>query len=101
MGYGFGYLNDMIHRCGSWADVTFSKATPSSICEHLRREVVELKDRSDDVEEAADCMLLLFHLAHKRGWNLEQAVINKFEKNQKRKWGEPDAHGVVEHVREA
>jgi NTP pyrophosphatase (non-canonical NTP hydrolase) len=99
MSYGFGYLNDMIHKCGSWADITFSTATPASICEHLRREVAELTEHSDDAEEAADCMLLLFHLAHKRGWNLEQEVVNKFEKNQRRKWGIPDAFGVVEHVR--
>jgi NTP pyrophosphatase (non-canonical NTP hydrolase) len=89
--YGFGYLNDLIHRCGTWADSTFTKATPASICEHLRREVGELIDAPHDAEEAADCMLLLFHLAHKQGWNLEQAVINKFEKNKARSWGKPDA----------
>jgi NTP pyrophosphatase (non-canonical NTP hydrolase) len=99
MSYGFGRLNDMIHECGTWADKTFNKATPSSITEHLRREVAELIDAPNDEEEAADCMLLLFHLAHKQGWNLEQAVVNKFAKNQSRQWGKPDAQGVVEHIR--
>jgi hypothetical protein len=35
MSYGFGYLNDMVHNCGTWADGTFTKATTSSIAEHL------------------------------------------------------------------
>jgi NTP pyrophosphatase (non-canonical NTP hydrolase) len=63
----------------------------------FRREVEELT-AEPSAEEAADCMLLLFHMAHKNGWNLEQAVIDKFEKNKKREWGKPDAHGVVEHL---
>lgn len=94
------YLNNMVSECGTWADETFSKATPESICKHLTKEVKELSDNNNDVEEAADCILLIFHLAHKRNWNLEQAVVNKFIINQGRAWGKPDADGVVEHVRE-
>jgi hypothetical protein len=98
MSYGFGYLNDLSDRVGKWAVTVFTKATPQSICEHLRREVIELTEHPDDVEEAADCMLLLLHLAYRQGWNLEQAIINKHEKNQQRSWGLPDAQGVVEHI---
>lgn len=98
MSYGFGYLNSMIDRCGAWAERNFPKSTPESICEHLRREVIELTERPNDSEEAADCILLLFHLAYKNNWNLEQAIIDKFEKNKARKWGRPDVQGVVEHV---
>lgn len=98
MSYDFGKLNAMVYECGTWADKTFSKATPESITEHLRREVLELIEHPDDSEECADCMLLLFHLAHKQGWSMEQAIMEKFAKNKGRVWGEPDAHGVVEHI---
>jgi hypothetical protein len=100
MSYGFGQQNDMVHEVGTWGTKVFTTATPDSICAHLRKEVLELSAKPDDEEEGADCILLIYHLAHRQGWNLEQAVRNKFEKNKKRKWGAPDADGVCEHVRE-
>lgn len=98
MSLGFGYINDLVHKVGVWSNKTFDRATPSSILAHLKLEVQELSDNPTDVEEAADCVLLLFHLAHKQGWNLEQAIFNKFYKNQNRRWGEPNPDGVVEHI---
>ena len=49
--------------------------------------------------EAADCLLLLMHHAHKSGYSLQRAARDKFEMLKTRTWGEPDEQGVVEHVR--
>jgi 5-methylcytosine-specific restriction endonuclease McrA len=108
---------------GEWADETFPKATPNTIFVHLVREVVELgRDLgitdagslkafhlgmrkghypATVSENAADCLLLLLHLAHKHGFSLYEAAGVKNAVNAGRVWGEPDELGVVEHVRYA
>lgn len=49
--------------------------------------------------ESADVCLLLLHLAHRSGFSLLAVAHTKHEANRAREWGEPDAAGVVEHVR--
>lgn len=85
---------------GTWADETFPTSTPASILAHLRTEVTELSV-SLEPEEAADCLLLLLHFAHKRGFSLMQEARRKFAINQTRTWGEPNEEGFVEHIRMA
>jgi hypothetical protein len=90
---------------GVWAERTFTASTPGSVVAHLRREVEELGAATmlgpveDEMAEAADCLLLLLHLAHKRRFSLLGAAQRKFEEVQERQWGETDAEGVVEHQR--
>jgi NTP pyrophosphatase (non-canonical NTP hydrolase) len=96
-------LNDIVRQCGTWADATFAPEGGNrgpAIVAHLTKEVIELSENPRDMEELADCMLLLFHLAHQNGGNLQAAIARKLEINKRRKWGKPDANGVVEHVRE-
>lgn len=101
-------------RIGQWGNRTFPLSTPLSIVAHLRREVVELEDEIIRAtsplfetnpgavqEEAADCLMLLYHLAHRLGFDLHDAAEVKCSINQQRTWGEPDAEGVVEHVKNA
>lgn len=96
---------------GTWGDTTFPLSVPRSVMAHLSDEITELADEVDAftdcadattraalAEEAADCFLLLLHLAHKCGFDLNEAAQAKFEKNQVRVWGEPDERGVVRHV---
>lgn len=97
-------MNDALQRAtGEWAEATFPHSTPESIVAHLRREVEELAtavaEREGIIWEASDCALLLLHLAHKRGFSLDEAARSKLETNRLRTWGRPDAEGVVEHVR--
>jgi dATP/dGTP pyrophosphohydrolase len=98
-------MDEFQREVGEWAESVFTQATPGSIVAHLRREVEELGAATmlgpfeDEMEEAADCLLLLFHLAHKRGYSLKQAALLKFMNNRVRQWGTPDAEGVVEHLR--
>ena len=95
-------MNEIVRKAGTWADATFAPDggyRGPGIVAHLKKEVVELAENPRDMEELADCMLLLFHLAHQNGGNLQSAIARKFAINQRRKWGKPDANGVVEHVR--
>lgn len=97
-------LNAIVRECGIWADTTFAPEGDyrgSSIVAHLKKEVDELAADPGDMEEIADCFLLLCHLAHQNRGNLQIAVARKFAINKRRTWGKPDKDGVVEHVRES
>jgi hypothetical protein len=83
---------------GAWGDRTFPQSTPRSVLAHFKKESKELIDDETAVE-AADCLMLLLHFAHKMGFSLRDQVRQKFEVNKGRVWGKPDADGVVEHVR--
>lgn len=94
---------------GEWANQTFTQATDHSIIVHLAREVKELRaylttEQAVTVEsialEAADCLLLLMHLAHRCDFSLIDAATLKHSINRHRQWGQADAEGVVEHVRD-
>ena len=97
---------------GTWAVRTFPQATTKTIISHLIREVQELVSAAtegpqdeitrtiDLAREAADIYLLLLHLAHRRDFSLDAFATEKFRVNQARTWGQPDAEGVVEHVRD-
>jgi hypothetical protein len=39
-------------------------------------------------------------MAHLMGYDLLDEARKKMVKNRKRKWGEPDKNGVIEHLRE-
>jgi predicted house-cleaning noncanonical NTP pyrophosphatase (MazG superfamily) len=96
-------LEDLFLEVGQWAVSTFTQATPESWCKHLQKEVAELAEDPSDLEEIADCMILLAGLAHKQNYtpqDLRQAIREKLEINKKRVWGKPDKDGVVEHVRD-
>ena len=91
---------DLQKEAGGWANKTFGKSqTVTGVINHLVKEVYELKD-SNEPEEAADCLLLLFQLAHEGGYDLIQEAQKKHKINLKRKWGKPDKYGVIEHIRE-
>lgn len=89
----------LITEIREWQRATFPHATPSSIAEHMRREVIELCARPDDLEEMADVFFLLAG-ATSQYPQFFDVVRAKLEKNRRRVWGKPDAHGVVEHVAE-
>lgn len=95
-------MDCVVSQIGTWADETFAPDGDyrgPSIVAHLAKEVRELAENPRDMEELADCVILLCHLAHQNGGNLQAAIARKFEINKRRKWGQPDVDGVVEHVR--
>lgn len=97
-----GESDGLQEEVGEWGKVTFPEATDRTIKLHLAREVDELFTAPDQpalAEEIADCYLILLHLCHRNGVNLEEQAQRKFEICKTREWGEPDAQGVREHVR--
>jgi NTP pyrophosphatase (non-canonical NTP hydrolase) len=82
-----------------WAGETFPHQTLQSKANHLMREARELAADPTDQAEMADVLILLAGLASIAGVDLERAVREKLAILRTRQWGEPDADGVVEHVR--
>lgn len=99
---------ELFEAVTTWQEKTFTKATALSIAYHLQEEVKELisdiEANSDDRRlEYADCFLLLFGAAKADGYSYEDIcnlIAEKFEIVKSRKWGEPDAKGVVKHIKE-
>jgi len=87
---------------GEWSDHTFPNSTPETMLRHLKKEVKELWDSDEKgmPHEAADCIMLILHLAHRKGFSARDAIREKFEICKKRKWGKPDRHGVIQHLKE-
>jgi len=97
-----------------WQKATFGEATSLSKLSHLQQEVKELFDsiclyedgepNIDDVRmEFADCFILLYGAASSFGLSLfeiNKAIGDKMTINKQRKWGKPDANGVVNHIKE-
>jgi len=95
-----GWLNisDLQKATGEFAERTFPKSTPQSVINHFKEESGEFAEAGDP-EEAADCLLLLCHHAHKIGYSLLDEAAKKLRKNMKRKWEtEPNAQGYFKHV---
>lgn len=105
-------LDELQADIGDWARKTFPQATDTGTAMHLQREVSELlalchvadfgpigADINMIAEESADCLILLLNLANRIGFSLADAVTQKMQVNRARQWGQPDAEGVVEHIR--
>lgn len=90
-----------------WQKETFGQATPLSKLAHLKQEIEELEKDICEVNpkrhlEYADCFFLIFGAASADGFSYEDiisAIDEKFAINKSRKWGKPDANGVVNHIK--
>lgn len=61
---------------------------------------VEDGDKEGMETEIADILILAFHTAHKEKIDPYFAVKKKLAICKKRRWGKPDANGVIEHIRD-
>lgn len=93
-------FDSLIDEIVLWQRRTFPRGSVHSVAAHLSREVDELRENPLDPEEIADVFILTIGLANRAGVDLRAAVAAKHAKNLSRKWGEPDAEGVIEHVPE-
>jgi hypothetical protein len=93
-----GGLDTALADVVEWQHQQFPNANPEGITEHLLEEARELYDHPRDAEEVADVQLLLAGLASCLGINLADVVRAKLAKNKTRKWGKPNANGVIKHV---
>ena len=94
-------LRELQLKTGIWSDRQFGKfdRRPSSL-RHLIREVNEIIEEPDDVEEYADALILLIDAARMAGIPADDLLDRCFEKlevNKKRKWKPADEEGVYEH----
>jgi hypothetical protein len=99
-------LQRLQREAGRWADEVFGQnRTPDGEIAHLLKEVEkELTTDPHDINEYADCLLLLLGAARNAGHaadDVVDAAWEKLEVNRHRDWAEPGPDGVVEHVREA
>lgn len=98
MGYGFGLLNDYVHRAhetakskGFWEGQDLTD--PNCLLAKLMlvttevaeaAEAVRTEDEENFTEELADICIRVFDLAGALNLNLEQALVNKMNKNDDR-----------------
>lgn len=83
-----------------WSEKEFGSQRLRGIIAHLRREVRELENNPRNLEEFADCQMLLMDALTQAGYNMDElkgAVDCKLEINKKRNWKEPNEDGSVEH----
>lgn len=99
---------ELFNQITEWQKATFGQATALSKVNHLVEEVQELKEDLENSNpmvhhEFADCFLLLFGAASSHGYSyndINTIIREKFEIVKTRKWGEPDANGVVKHIKQ-
>jgi hypothetical protein len=94
---------DLQNKIAKWSDKTFGyDRNPCAPLAHLMKEVAETATNYTDIMEYADCMMLILDSARMAGHSATEilkATYKKLAINKKRKWGEPDNNGVVEHIR--
>ena len=96
-----------------WSEQTFPNSDLKAIayrcmqgCDKLRAALNNSMCFSLDgweeeaLEEFSDIFILMAAWAGKQGYPLEDAILEKMEKNRACKWGEADNLGVIQHVEE-
>lgn len=94
-------LASIIERQGEWSDRTFGPGDRHrGVVEHIRKELNEILENPEDLEEWVDVIILALDGARRSGYNsnqIVQAIIDKQAKNRKRRWivrgpDEPSEH---------
>lgn len=98
-------LDELYREVTQWQRETFGRQSLVDLFSTLEREVGELgmtpPGSDQGREELADVAMVLFEIADVEGVDLAAAIEWKLSINRTRRWGEPDAEGVIEHIREA
>ncbi len=104
-------LGRSLHRLAAdqsdWSQATFGtdqERGPLGALRHLEREAREVQEAPGDVEEYADCFLLILDAARRAGFSplrLIEAATAKMQVNRARQWPRPVDDQPVEHIREA
>jgi hypothetical protein len=92
-------LELVLREVVAWSIETFPAQTDETRIAHMQRELDELRAAPSSHEEMADVLMLL--AVHAAAWmvDLAEATRVKLAAVRERRLAEPDAEGVVEHVR--
>jgi len=99
-------LNKYLIKQIAWSSKTFGNGERSQgIVDHIRKELVEIEEKPNDLEEWIDVVILALDGAWREGYSPDQianALQHKLTKNKSRKW--PDWRAAedgkaIEHIR--
>jgi hypothetical protein len=82
-------LFNFLYRKNRWSNETFPQCTVKGVIDHIEREIVEIKEKPDDLEEWIDLLLLAFDGCNRIGatpYEVCKMLEYKQDKNTKRKW---------------
>lgn len=108
-------MDEVQNEAHTWGTETFGVGPHRvfGVVSHLADEVRELEEALNEMglgdegvpkavlDEVGDVGLLILEVAGLLGVSLREAVERKLAVNRTRKWGKPDARGVVKHVEES
>jgi hypothetical protein len=98
-------LSSLAQDQSEWSQATFGtdqERGPLGALRHLEKEAVETQAAPDDIEEYADCFLLILDAARRAGISplqVIEAAQRKMVVNRQRTWPRPIDDQPVEHVR--
>jgi hypothetical protein len=99
-------LLDLAADQAKWSQETFGSDRdrgPLGALRHLEKEAKEAQEDETNINEYADCLLLLLDATRRGGFTLMhllRAAQAKMEVNKKRSWPKPVSDTPVEHVRD-
>jgi predicted house-cleaning noncanonical NTP pyrophosphatase (MazG superfamily) len=90
-------IDDLFKRFENFARTVLVKADQKSYLKKLQEEVQELNEEPN-MEELADCMLVLVGLSQHLEGDLKEALQAKITKNEHRNWELQD-DGTYHHIK--
>lgn len=96
-------IDDFQDKTYAWSTETFPSASVKSRLAHMESEVREILDDPSDITEWADAFLLFMDAGKCAGHKASEIITAARAKhtiNKARKWGNPNKHGFVEHIKE-
>jgi len=87
---------ELFERFSHFCETTYPDARADSYLNKLKEEVQELQS-DPNMEELADCMLVLVGLSKFLPGNLKQHLTDKIAKNERRTWIK-QADGTYRHI---
>lgn len=96
-----------LQRQCEFSERTFGppRGNGAGVIDHIRKELIEIEQNPDDLEEWIDVTMLALDGAWRAGHKPQQiidALIAKLDKNEKRKWPDwrtADPNKAIEHDR--
>lgn len=91
------------NRVWTWCEKKFGdKSSLEGRIEHLIEEVEDLKDNPYNISSQADIYILMMAISKETGFSMDEisvAVEAKQTINETREWGDPDAKGIIRHIK--